>query len=72
MKTIFNSYLILYSIIQIILVIYSRNDATIKILIQASPSAGVHSISWDGTDFQDKIVPAGIISCPLQDVGTTQ
>jgi hypothetical protein len=54
------------------LTIYNLQGAAIKTLLQAPQPAGVHSVSWDGTDYQGKIVPAGIYLCQLQALGTTQ
>ncbi len=57
---------------QVMLSIYNLHGAALKTLLQAPQSAGVHSVSWDGTDQQGKIVPAGIYLCQLQAMGTTQ
>ncbi len=57
---------------QVILTIYNLHGAAIKTIIQTPQPAGVHSVSWDGIDYQGKIVPAGIYLCQLQAIGTTQ
>ncbi|MBN2088948.1 T9SS type A sorting domain-containing protein [candidate division KSB1 bacterium] len=56
---------------RVTLVIYNLNGAAIKTLIQEPRPAGTHSVNWDGTDEQNKIVPAGIYFCQLQAIGTT-
>ena len=45
--------------------IYNLKGELVKILVEENQSAGRYTISWNGTDIQDNIVPSGIYTYQL-------
>ena len=46
--------------------IYDLTGRLVQVIANADQAAGSHQILWDGTDFQDKPVAAGVYICRVE------
>lgn len=56
----------------VVLKIYSSSGLILKDLVADTKNPGYHTVTWDGTDYTGKKVPAGIYFCCLETENTKE